>query len=180
MSQALDAVDRLRATHPAILLVVIGDGALREDLENSVRTRGLADHVRVLGAVFEEAKLAPWFLSATCLIYPGAIGLTLLHAFAYGTPVVTHDNLHNQNPEIAALDHGRNGLMFRENNVADLADQLGQLLQDPTMQRHMGQEAYQTAHRDFTMEAMVHNFEQAVLSIRRQTGVSSPASRSAG
>jgi len=167
LSEAIDAVDRLRAAHPGILLAVIGDGALRDALESLVRERGLTAHVRFLGAMFEEAKLAPWFLSAVCMVYPGAIGLSLLHAFSYGTTVVTHDNLHNQNPEIAALEHEQNGFMFRENDVADLAHHLDRLLKDPAMRSRMSQAAYNTAHQDFTIEAMVSNFEQAVLSIKQ-------------
>jgi len=165
--QAIEMADRLRAGHPDILLAVIGDGALRAEAETMVGARGLGDHVRFLGAIFDEAKLAPWFLSADCLLYPGPIGLSLLHAFAYGLPVVTHDNPRNQNPEIAALDPDRNGVIFRENDVADFARAVGRILDDPAQHGTLKKNAYVTAHRDFTMAAMVENFESAVFSIRR-------------
>lgn len=163
--QAIEAVDRLRQEHPDMLLVVIGDGVLRADVEEKVANLGLADNVRLLGAMFDEDQLAPWFLSAECLLYPGPIGLSLLHAFAYGVPVVTHDNLRNQNPEIAALAPGENGLTFRENDVPDLANALGRILANPVLQKALGERARETAHRDYTMAAMVRNFEQAVLTM---------------
>ena len=163
--QAIDAVARLRADHPDILLSVIGDGALRSEAEAKVKALGLGSHVRFLGAMFDEDQLAPWFLSAQCLLYPGPIGLSLLHAFAYGLPVVTHDNLRNQNPEIAALEPGANGLTFKENDVADFANALGRILSDPALQSAMSQQARITAHRDYTMQAMVRNFENAALSM---------------
>ncbi|MDH3660242.1 MAG: glycosyltransferase family 4 protein [Alphaproteobacteria bacterium] len=163
--QAIDAVERLRADHPDVLLAVIGDGVLRAEAENKVKAVGLANHVRFLGAMFDEDQLAPWFLSAQCLLYPGPIGLSLLHAFAYGLPVVTHDNPRNQNPEIAALEPGANGLTFKENDVADFASALGRILAEPAFQSALGERARTTAHRDYTMAAMVRNFEQAVFAM---------------
>lgn len=165
--QAIEAVDRLRADQPDALLVVIGDGVLRGEAEALVEELGLGDHVRFLGAVFDEAMLAPWFLSADSLLYPGPIGLSLLHAFAYGLPVVTHDNARNQNPEFAALEPGCNGLLFKENDVTALAAALGKILADPAYRQALKSRAYETAHRDYTMAAMVRNFEDAVFSIRR-------------
>ena len=170
--QSIDAVDRLRADHPDVLLAVIGDGALRKEAEAAVAARDLAKNVRFLGAMFDEDQLAPWFLSAQCLLYPGPIGLSLLHAFAYGLPVVTHDNLRNQNPEIAALEPGANGLTFKEGDIADFSSALGRILADPAFQKTLSNQAKTTAHRDYTMAAMVRNFENAVLAMsRRQTPV---------
>lgn len=163
--QAIDAVERVRADHPDVLLAVIGDGTLRAEAEAKVKALGLAKNVRFLGAMFDEAQLAPWFLSAQCLLYPGPIGLSLLHAFAYGLPVVTHDNLRNQNPEIAALEPGVNGLTFKENDIADFAAAIGRILGDVGFQKTLGERARITAHQDYTMAAMVRNFENAVLAM---------------
>ncbi len=166
--QAIEAVDHIRADHPDVLLAVIGDGVLREEAENAIAARNLAKNVRFLGAMFDEAQLAPWFLSAECLLYPGPIGLSLLHAFAYGLPVVTHDNLRNQNPEIAALEPGANGLTFKENDVGDFSSALGKILADPAFQTELSERARSTAHKDYTMAAMVRNFENAVLAMSRR------------
>jgi glycosyltransferase involved in cell wall biosynthesis len=165
--QAIDMVQSLRADYPDVLLAVIGDGAMRSQAEQRVQTLGLTNQVRFLGAIFDEAALSPWFLSAECLLYPGPIGLSLLHAFAYGLPVVTHDNMRSQNPEIAALKPGENGLLFRQNDIQDFSNSVAKLLADPELQKRMGERAYRTAHQDFTMAAMVRNFENAVFAMRR-------------
>ncbi len=165
--QAIDMVQHLRADHPDVLLAVIGDGVIRTEAEGRVQALGLSNNVRFLGAIFEEAALAPWFLSAECLLYPGPIGLSLLHAFAYGLPVVTHDNMRSQNPEIAALVPGENGLLFKQNDIQDFSASVAKILADPMLQKRMGRKAYQTAHQDFTMAAMVRNFEDAVFAMRR-------------
>ena len=163
--QAIEAIAQVREKHPSVLLAVIGDGVLRAEAEARVEALGLGEHVRFLGAMFDEDQLAPWFLSAECLVYPGPIGLSLLHAFAYGLPVVTHDNLRNQNPEIAALEPGENGLTFPENDVGGFSKALDRILADASFQKKLGARARETAHRDYTMAAMVRNFEEAVLAM---------------
>ncbi|MGI9418058.1 MAG: glycosyltransferase family 4 protein [Geminicoccaceae bacterium] len=168
ISQAIEAVAQVRKNHPSVLLAVIGDGALRAEGEAKVATLGLADHVRFLGAIFDEDQLAPWFLSSECLLYPGPIGLSLLHAFAYGLPVVTHSNLRNQNPEIAALEPGENGLTFPENDIGGFTKALDRILADPAFRRSLAARARETAHRDYTMAAMVRNFEDAVFAMSQR------------
>jgi len=164
--QAIDVVHRLRTKHPEVLLAVIGDGVMRAEAEHHVQALDLSKHVHFLGAIFDEAALSPWFLSAKCLLYPGPIGLSLLHAFAYGLPVVTHDNMRSQNPEIAALVPGENGLLFKQNDIQDFSNSVATILADPMLQKRMGKNAYRTAHEDFTMAAMVRNFEDAVFAMR--------------
>ena len=65
------------------------------------------DSIRWLGALYEQEVMAPWFLSAKVFVYPGYIGLSIMHAMGYGLPVITHDNMDNQSPEVAALRNGK-------------------------------------------------------------------------
>lgn len=59
-------------------------------------------------------------LSDLC-VAPGEIGLTCMHALAYGIPVVTHDNPDFQMPEWEAIQPGITGELFRYGDVQDLA-----------------------------------------------------------
>ncbi|MEZ5933383.1 MAG: glycosyltransferase [Alphaproteobacteria bacterium] len=144
--QAVEAVQRVSAEHPDVLLAVIGDGTMRADAEALVEEKGAGNSVRFLGAMFDEDQLAPWFLSAECLLYPGPIGLSLLHAFAYGLPVVTHDNLRNQRTRRSPLSIPvYQQLTFVENDIADFAKALGRIISDPAPA--VGDERAATASR---------------------------------
>ena len=112
--------------------------------------------------IYEEERLAPWFLTSELFVYPGAIGLSLLHAFGYGLPVITHDNLHHQMPEIAALESGRNGLLYREGDAADLARQIRRAGTDESWRRLLAHEARRTVAEVYTLDAMVARFVAAV------------------
>ena len=58
-------------------------------LQSIAEELDVEQYVRWLGSIYDEAQLAPWFLTADAFVYPGAIGLSVLHAMGYGLPVVT-------------------------------------------------------------------------------------------
>ncbi|MCC9075489.1 glycosyltransferase family 4 protein [Litorilinea aerophila] len=159
---------RLRSRYPDLRWCVIGDGPAREALAGLVRAHQVEDLVVWVGALYDEEALAPWFLSARLLIHPGAIGLTLLHAFGYGLPVVTHGDLAQQMPEIAALEPGVNGLVFTPGDVASLAEAVRSLLDDPGRSRRMGQAAQEVVRTRFNVDVMVARFLQALAQTARQ------------
>jgi glycosyltransferase involved in cell wall biosynthesis len=149
------------------VLVIIGDGPFRSQYERAAVELGVADRVRWLGAMYDEDALAPWFLSARCFVYPGAIGLSLLHAFGYGLPVVTHGEMKHQMPEIAALRDGQNGLLFEHGNSDDLAQKAASLISDTQLHRQMSVNAKHTVETTFTIQGMVKRFEDAVQAASR-------------
>jgi len=114
VSLACSQGDRLR-------LVLVGDGPERAELEALAARLGIAERTRFLGPCYDEKRLAEIIFAADLFVVPGDIGLSLIHAFMYGVPVITHSNLDRQNPELEALQPGRNGDLFRERNVEDLA-----------------------------------------------------------
>lgn len=159
---AIEALRRLRQQGRACQLAVVGEGSEQVALHAYAREAGLGEQIRWLGAVYDQAQLAPWFLSANAFVYPGPVGLSLIHAMAYGLPVVTHNNSQNHHPEIAALDDGINGLLFSEGDVDDLSAKLATLLDRPQYRQDLGQRAARTIRERYALEGMVDAFLQAV------------------
>lgn len=99
-------------------LVFIGDGPTRIELE------ALATELKVdaifLGALYDEALLGRYIMSADAVVSPGKVGLTAMHALAFGTPVVTHGNLDTQMPEVEAVVPGQSGAYFAYGDVDGL------------------------------------------------------------
>lgn len=122
----------------------------------------MADRVIFPGAIYDEQELAPWFLSATLFCYPQNIGLSILHAMGYGLPVVTSDRVDNQNPEITALDHGRNGLLYTHADLDALARALDTIVSDPGLRERMSRAAHETATTTFTIKNMADGMEAAL------------------
>ncbi len=126
----LRAAARLQGSFAGLRVVVVGDGPCRGALRALGDELGLGEALVMPGAVYGEAEIAPWFCAASVFCYPAFMGLSLLHAFSYGLPVVTGNDLPGHGPEIDALRDGENGLLFKHNDLDDLVRTLGGLLRD--------------------------------------------------
>ena len=154
----LEATARICAREPRARLVIVGDGPERAALQARAAELGLGARVLFAGKIYDEPALAPWMLSASLLCYPVNIGLSLLHAMGYGLPVVTGDDIAAQNPEIEALAHGTNGLLYRDGDIDHLAEQCLNVLSDTALRQKLHQGALRTAAEEYTLERMVQGF----------------------
>jgi glycosyltransferase involved in cell wall biosynthesis len=156
----LAAMPSVIARFPDLTWCVIGDGPERPALEVRSRKLGLAGHVRWLGTIVDEPALAPWFRSSRLLVHPAGIGLTLLHAFGYGVPVVTHGDAASHNPEFAALVNGETGLLYRAGDAGSLADAVCRCLADEPARRRMAERALRVAREEYNVDIMAERFAQ--------------------
>jgi glycosyltransferase involved in cell wall biosynthesis len=151
-------------------VTVIGKGPNLEELRALGGSLGLGDSLHMPGPIYDEAALAPWFLTAAAAggyCYPHNIGLSILHAFGYGCAVVTGDEIAGQNPEIEAHRNEENGLLFKRGDVDDLAAVLSRLLLDPSLRQRLSAEALRTASEQFTLDRMVDGFIMAIQKVTR-------------
>lgn len=124
----LEAAVLLAARGP-VQVVLVGDGPMRPQLEAQAKAADL--DVTFTGGIYDEAVLSRLLYCADMTVSPGKVGLTGMHSLTYGTPVVTHDDLDHQMPEVEALIPGRTGVFFRENDAEDLARAIGEVLDWP-------------------------------------------------
>jgi 1,2-diacylglycerol 3-alpha-glucosyltransferase len=116
----LDAVATLRrSSDRQIAILLIGEGPERKELEEQAKNLGLRIHFT--GSCYDEWQIARYLWCATCTVAPGKVGLTAMHSFAFGVPVLTHDLESDQMPESEAVVDGVTGEHFRHGDVADLA-----------------------------------------------------------
>lgn len=131
------------------LLVIVGDGPLRQDLEKQAREMGV-------NAVFMGAKthdeLRKIYASADLFVAPSVtaadgdqegLGLVLLEAMASGLPVVANDS----GGISQVIRNGVNGLLCREKNVEQLADAIASVLRDEELYKRLCQNGTETVQR---------------------------------
>jgi glycosyltransferase involved in cell wall biosynthesis len=151
-------IEKLKQDKPKSRLVIIGGGSDEGRLKNLVKAKQLDDCVLFPGPIYDEKKLAPWMLSAALFCYPVNIGLSLLHAFAYGLPVVTSDDVKSHNPEIEALIPGVNGLLYHDGDIDDLVAKWADIMDNHRMRAKLSMAAQQRSDRKYTIETMVKGF----------------------
>jgi glycosyltransferase involved in cell wall biosynthesis len=156
--QILQVLPQIIEKHPGLLWCIIGDGPERIALEAQTLQLGLKSHVRFLGQMYDKNEQAPWFLSSQMLVHPGAIGLTLLHAMAFGLPVITHNDPKRHGPEFAAMIPGEHGLTHSEDALAEIANSVLELLDKDRQSRAMGQAGQKVVRDRYNTGVMAERF----------------------
>ena len=162
LHQLFAAIGAQQLNNKNILVAVIGDGPEKERYLDAARKYNVNDKIIWLGAIRDENVMAPWFLSAKAYIYPGAIGLGILHSFSYGLPVITHDNAKHQMPEFEVMENEKTGLTFEENSIGDLSYKIGWLLSHEKERNEMSEYVRNLAFSKYSMDNMVANFVEAI------------------
>lgn len=147
-------------------ILVIGNGDEKANYEAVAAEVGVTDRIHYVGAIYNDAELAPFLLASDIFIYPGAIGLSIFHAFGFGLPVVTHDNEENQMPEWAALKPGVNGEVFPENSIEGFRSAI-QRLNLPDNKAVLQQNCLDTVLNDWNMENTVRRFVECIETVAK-------------
>ncbi len=120
-------------------LVIVGDGPLREELEQQAREQG--DKIFFLGSKTHN-ELPSIYASADAFVAPSVtasdggregFGLVLLEAMASDIPIVASNS--GGIPQV--IQDGYNGLLCEEKNVEQLSDKLNSVLTDETLRNRL-------------------------------------------
>ncbi|MCB0965243.1 MAG: glycosyltransferase family 4 protein [Ilumatobacter sp.] len=124
----VDAFALLRPDHPDAVLLVVGDGSLRADLEHRASTAGLDGAVRFVG--FQtDPSLHIRLMDVFVLPVPfGSASIGLLEAMAMQRAcIITFGG------DLEAVQHGDSGFCARPNDPTSIAEFAGRLLDDDAL-----------------------------------------------
>lgn len=102
---------RWAEVHAGGILVIIGDGNYRKQLETIARSHKQGSRVRFVGKKPNES-LPPWYSVSTAFLYSSTtdtIGINILEAMSAGIPIVAPD--HKTTREIVRSHY--NGILYR-------------------------------------------------------------------
>jgi glycosyltransferase involved in cell wall biosynthesis len=151
----LEATAIVRRHAPDFQCIIIGDGPERSRIEAAARAM---PWIRFPGALYGRQK-ANYLAAADVMVLPAWVGLSILDGFAASLPVVSAD-FRNHSPEIAYLEHGRNGLMTVAAPEA-YATALLSLRNDPNRCAAMSLGAAESGRR-YSLDQMVERFAKGV------------------
>ncbi len=154
-------LDAIMSAWPAIraaanaTLVIVGDGPLRDTLEEWARSPSVAGSVRLIGW---QSDPSPYYRAADVLLAPSAseaFGNVLAEAMAHGLAAIT-------TPVGLAAAHvrdGENGVLLHARQPEALAPELAHatlgLLADEPLRRRIGEQARATARFRFGSDAVL-------------------------
>lgn len=151
-----------------VKLNIIGDGQQRDSLEALARSLAINDRITWHGGSTDEQTIARIANNCQIFAYPGAVGLSLLHAMAYGLPAVVHNDRWGHMPEIAAFYKAKSGLTFSRGDPQSLTITILKALRTVTQDQSWSEAAIRVSDRDFNTARMAERFRDLVLYLKTQ------------
>lgn len=174
----IKAVQHLRETTTLPLdalpcFAVMGDGELRESLEQQIEAAGLHDVIRLMGqGTREEARTL--LLGSDLYVLPSryeCLPISLIEAIAARLPVVATDV--GGNAEVVA--HEKNGVVVPSDDPPALAEALQRIVTDAALREQFGAESSRRAQA-FSPEVMIEKTETLYQRLARSQGLDSTES----
>jgi 1,2-diacylglycerol 3-alpha-glucosyltransferase len=113
---------------PDALFLLVGEGPVRNELQEKVKEKGLTNNFIFTGFVPEE-ELVDYYHSADAFVFPSTFetqGIVLLEAIASGLPVAAA----NTSPFPEIIKEGWNGFLFDPFDPKDCARSIGKALKN--------------------------------------------------
>lgn len=150
-----------------VTLSVIGDGSLKDACKKHAHELDIEDRITWYNGTADEAEISKIANQCKIFVYPGGVGLSLIHGLAYGLPVLVHDSRWHHMPEIAAFENGTNGLSFEYDNTQSLVQVLSRLVQNNKALTKMSKVAIATIAHDYNTDAMATRFMNMITDLEK-------------
>jgi len=147
-----------RESLKSIYVKAIGDGSMRYDLQSLAKKLGVHERIQWISATVDESSIAEVANSCRLFVYPGEVGLSLIHGMAYGLPAIVHSSEKNHMPEIAAFEDGVTGETFLRGSSEDLARVIHSLIFDERRLDNYSMNSLKRIEKSFHAEDMAFRF----------------------
>jgi glycosyltransferase involved in cell wall biosynthesis len=137
-------------------LKVIGDIEAEAIREKHPKSSTL--NIEYFGEIWDENEISIILKDSHIFIYPGSVGLSLIHAFALGLPAILHNKRLDHMPEIGAFIDGYNGLSFNYGCAKSLSESVKFCKNNKEVIRVYSKNAYSTVSDSFNTEDMAVRF----------------------
>lgn len=155
----------LRARGMPVNVLLVGDGPDQKRLESIAVSLNLLDAVKFYGASYDENSTGPLLMMADLCVSPGEVGLTCIHAMAYGTPVITHDDPGAQGPEWEAIVPGATGDYFRKGDSGSLAESIFNWFSRSRPRQKIADACIEAVERSYTAENQIRIINDAIYGV---------------
>jgi len=152
--ELLGAFAAIARAEPAALLLVVGDGGARTELESTAKSAH-GSRVRFAGLVGRD-KIAGYFQAADVFVLPSygeGMPNALLEAMAAGLPCVA--TRVGGIPE--AIQDGVNGILIPPKSAPAVVQAVGKIFAEPDFARNLGRAARATVTNKFSWQANAAN-----------------------
>lgn len=143
-------------------LYVIGEGEKLGSSKKLSAELDLSDRVEWCGALKEESEISKVANKCRLFIYPGSVGLSLIHAMAYGLPAIVHDCKQLHMPEFSAFKNEITGNVFPYDDSIGLANTIMSSLLLPDRLNEFSKNSISIVEANYNTSSMALRFEKMI------------------
>ena len=150
----IEAAARVRATHPHVHVLILGEGHLRPALERQIHDAGLQDHARIVG--FQE-NVREYLAMADAFVLPSVdegLPIALLEALAVGVPAICTPV--GAIPQL--LEHESSALFVPVHGIDDLATAINRLIEQPSLREALASRGLGAVRQGHSAQAMYREY----------------------
>ena len=159
----IDAMPKVLSEQKAELRIV-GDGDLRQTLENQALALGLSQNIKFLGFVTNE-KLVEEYANCDVFVLPAiedqkgdteGLGIVMIEALAHQKPVVAS----KVGGIVDVVKHNQTGLLVAQKDSQALAKAICQILENPDYGQMLGEQGMHDVQTRFGWESLSGKWKQ--------------------
>lgn len=162
----LRIASRIHQRLPSVEFLLVGDGPLRQEIEQEAQTLGLGTRVSFLG----DRRDIPAVLASmdVAVLTSDSEGLSnvILEAMAASLPVVAYDVGGN-----AELVSQQRGALVAAGDEAGFADAVQRILLEPSLRQQLGRDARRFAEENFGLERVRNRYLELYETLLRKKGL---------
>ena len=144
--------------HNDSLLILLGDGKIKKELEEDILNLNIQASVRIQPPVADTVK---YYQASDIFILPSkyeGISNSLLEAMSCGLVCIASDIPGTK--EI--IDNGENGVLVQTDDEPELASSIKRMIDDKNVSRIFGNNARQKIISEFDIEIISNDYEKAI------------------
>lgn len=142
----------------SVVLHVVGTSETENALRAQADNLGISERIVWHGSTSDEAVIATVANRCRLFVYPGEVGLSLIHGMAYGLPSVVHDDPRRHMPEIAAFQDGETGCVFIKDDPKSLARTIAELVNATDELQRFSNRCLEITENDYNTSSMAKRF----------------------
>jgi glycosyltransferase involved in cell wall biosynthesis len=190
----IPAFQKLSRKMSDIILLIVGDGEYREELEELTKNLHLSYKIKdknnfsatengihpdknneeaivIFTGNIDNKLLGAYYLLANIFVLPSittyfadACPLVVNEAMYFGKPVISSDAVGTT----FMIKNGKNGYVVPERDPDALFKAMDRILSDPELERHMGETSEEIIKHGFQYQDMMEGFEKALKHVKRK------------
>lgn len=144
---------RINEIYPEWTLDIIGDGSLRNKMEEYIRDNNLSKKITLHG--FRNKDYIDDILHNSSIYLMTSLtesfGIVLIEAMSHGVPCVAFDSAEGARE---LIDHGENGFLIKDRDYSKYINKVSKLIDDKMLRETIGKNAYEEA-KSYTGEVVI-------------------------